>query len=102
MPIFFDSRFHPFYPLLVYLLFSPGRFREEATDVGFIGTFQKAAGYVGHTLVLQDDQPGQVISEMVELPTISETTLKFIAVFQHYWGWLDYGQLHSILSWSNL
>ena len=49
------------------LILAPGGLREKAGEVGFVGALQDAAGHIGHALVGQHDQPGQIVFENAEI-----------------------------------
>ena len=49
------------------LVLPPGSLREKAGEIGFVGAVKDAAGDIGHALVGQDDQPGQIVLNMPKL-----------------------------------
>jgi hypothetical protein len=70
-------------PTVVDAILKPGRFREEAGEVGFVGAVQDTAGDVRKAFVLQDDQTRQVILEMVKLAPILEEVSEDVRVSGH-------------------
>src|SRR5206468_3979655 len=55
---------------IIDAVLEPRRFGEKAGEIGFVRTLQHAAGNVGQAFVVEDDQAGQVILEMVKLAPI--------------------------------
>jgi 3-hydroxyacyl-CoA dehydrogenase len=72
----------------------PRRCGEETREVGFVRTLQYTAGDVGQTFVVQDDQTGQVILEMVKLAPILKEIAKNVRVGGHNGSGSDDGKLH--------
>jgi hypothetical protein len=48
----------------------PEGLRKKARDVRFVGTVEDAARDIGHALVGQDDEPGQIVLEMPNLAVV--------------------------------
>ena len=48
----------------------PRGFCENAGQIGFIRTVQDAAGHMGHALIGQDAQPGQIVLKMSKLALV--------------------------------
>ena len=60
-------------PAAINRVLPPGGLRKKAGEIGFVGTVEDAAGDIGHALVGQDDQPGQIVLESAETGTGSQT-----------------------------
>src|SRR3990172_3036895 len=69
---------------LVDLLFKPGRFRKVAGEIRLIGALQNTASHVGHALVGQHHEPGQVILEMLKLTTVLKEIPKCPGMSRNY------------------
>jgi hypothetical protein len=78
----------------------PGRFREEAGQVGFVGALQDTAADVGQTLVIQDNQACQVMLEMAKLAPIFKEIPKDIRVGGHHGSRSHDGKLHETFALS--
>ena len=63
-------------PPVIDTVLEPWRFGEEAGEVSFISTLQHAAGDVGETFVVEDDQTSQVMLEMLKLAPILKEIAK--------------------------
>jgi hypothetical protein len=87
-------------PTVIDLLLEPGRRREEARQVGFVSTRQDTASDVGEAFVVQDDQPCQVMLEMVKLAPVLKDLLKGIRMSGHYRRGCYDGKLHQTFTLS--
>src|SRR6266487_4104340 len=70
-------------PTVIDAVLEPRRFREEAGQVGFVSTLEHTAGDVRQAFVVQNDQPCQVILEMLKLAPILEEVPEDICVSGH-------------------
>ncbi len=68
---------------IIDTVLEPRRFGEKAGEVGFVRTLQHTAGNVGQAFVVEDDQAGQVILEMVKLAPILKEIPKAVRVGGH-------------------
>jgi len=75
-------------------VFPPGRFREKAGEIGFIGTVEDAAGHIGQALVGQDDEPGQIVLKMPKLALVVKHVAEDLRVFGHHRSRLNNRQFH--------
>src|SRR2546430_3614473 len=85
---------------LIDAVLEPRRFREEAGEVGFVRTLQHTAGDVGQTFVVQDDETGQVILEMLKLAPILKEIAKDVRVGGHDGSRSHDGKLHELFALS--
>ena len=51
-------------------ILTPGRFREKAREVSFVGAVEDAPGDIGHALVGRHDQTAQIVLEMPKLALV--------------------------------
>ena len=72
---------------LIDAVLEPRRFGEEAREIGFISPLQHAAGDVGETFVVQDDQTSQVMLEMLKLAPILKEIAKDRRMGGHDGSW---------------
>src|SRR5262245_27017375 len=85
---------------LIDAVLKPWRCREEAGEVGFVRTLQHTAAEVGQTFVIQDDEPCEVILEMVKLAPILKEITKDIRVGSHDGSRSHDGKLHETFALS--
>ena len=78
----------------------PWRFGEKAGEISFVGALQDTAGYVGETFVVQDDQPRQVVLEMLKLAPILKEIAKDLRVGGHDGSRSHDGKLHKAFALS--
>jgi len=78
----------------------PGRFREEAGQVGFVGALQDTAADVGQTVVVQDNKAYQIMLEMAKLAPIYKEIAKDIRVGGHHGSRSHDGKLHETFALS--
>jgi hypothetical protein len=57
----------------------PGSLRENAGEVGVVGTVEDAAGDIGHAVVGQDDQPRQIVLDRPNCHWLSKRSRKTAA-----------------------
>src|SRR5882724_2098058 len=70
-------------PTVIDTVLKPGRFREEAREIGFVSTLDHTAGDVRQAFVVQDDQTCQVILEMLKLAPILKEVPEDICMSSH-------------------
>jgi hypothetical protein len=68
---------------VIHAVLEPGRLGEEAGQDGFVCTLQDTTGHVGEAFVVQDDQSGDVILEMLKLAPILEEIAEDLGVSGH-------------------
>src|SRR5262245_28752368 len=85
---------------VVDTLLEPGRLGEEPREVGFVSTLKHTACDVRETFVVEDNQPCQVILEMVKLASILKKIPKGIRVSAHEGSGSHDWQLHEVLTLS--
>jgi hypothetical protein len=78
----------------------PQRFGEEAGEVGFVSILPHTAGDGGQTFVVQNDEPCQVMLEMVKLASILKEIAKDVRVGGHDGSRSHDGKLHETFALS--
>jgi hypothetical protein len=68
---------------VVDAVLKPRRFGEKAGEIGFVSTLQDTAGDVRQAFVVQNDQAGQVMLEMLKLAPILEEVSEDIRMSSH-------------------
>ena len=61
---------HAVEPTAIDRILPPGGVRKKARDICLVGAVQEAAGDMGHALMGQDDEPGQIMLEMSKLTLV--------------------------------
>jgi len=85
---------------VVDALLEPGRLGEEPGEVGFVSTLKHTACDVREAFVVEDNQPCQVILEMVKLASILKKIPKGVRVSAHQGSGSYHWQLHEVLALS--
>jgi hypothetical protein len=72
----------------------PRSLGEKAGEVGCVGTLQDTAGDIGHALMGEDDQPGQIGLEMAKLAQVLTQVAEDRRMLGDHRSRLNDGQFH--------
>src|SRR6266576_945321 len=73
---------------------TPRSLGEKAGEVGFVGALQEAAGDIGHALIREDDQAGQIVLEMAKLALVLKQVAEDRRVLGDHRSRLNNGKFH--------